>query len=64
MIWTVAEQIAAISEHVTLEPGDVIMTGTPSGVGLSTSTWLKAGDVLEAEITGLGALTVRIVDDC
>jgi 2-keto-4-pentenoate hydratase/2-oxohepta-3-ene-1,7-dioic acid hydratase in catechol pathway len=63
MIWTVAEQIAAISEHVTLEPGDVIMTGTPSGVGLSTGTWLKAGDVLEAEITGLGALTVQIVDD-
>jgi len=63
MIWTVAEQIAAISEHVTLEPGDVIMTGTPDGVGLSSGTWLKAGDVLEAEITGLGTLTVQIVDD-
>jgi 2-keto-4-pentenoate hydratase/2-oxohepta-3-ene-1,7-dioic acid hydratase in catechol pathway len=63
MIWNVAEQIAHISQHVTLEPGDVIMTGTPEGVGLSTGTWLKAGDVLEAEITGLGALTVQIVDD-
>jgi 2-keto-4-pentenoate hydratase/2-oxohepta-3-ene-1,7-dioic acid hydratase in catechol pathway len=63
MIWNVAEQIARISEHVTLEPGDVIMTGTPEGVGLSTGTWLKVGDVLEAEITGLGALTVQIVDD-
>ena len=63
MIWTVAEQIAAISEHVTVEPGDVIMTGTPAGVGLSTSTWLKVGDVLEAEITGLGTLTVQIADD-
>jgi 2-keto-4-pentenoate hydratase/2-oxohepta-3-ene-1,7-dioic acid hydratase in catechol pathway len=63
MIWTVAEQIACISEHVTLEPGDVIMTGTPAGVGLSTGTWLKAGDVLEAEVTGLGALTVQISDD-
>jgi 2-keto-4-pentenoate hydratase/2-oxohepta-3-ene-1,7-dioic acid hydratase in catechol pathway len=63
MIWNVAEQIAHISEHVTLEPGDVIMTGTPEGVGLSTGTWLKVGDVLEAEITGLGALTVQIVDD-
>jgi 2-keto-4-pentenoate hydratase/2-oxohepta-3-ene-1,7-dioic acid hydratase in catechol pathway len=63
MIWTVAEQIACISEHVTLEPGDVIMTGTPAGVGLSTGTWLKAGDVLAAEITGLGALTVQIADD-
>ena len=58
-----AEQIAAISEHVTVEPGDVIMTGTPAGVGLSTGTWLKVGDVLEAEITGLGTLTVQIADD-
>jgi len=63
MIWDVAEQIAYISEHVTLEPGDVIMTGTPAGVGLSTGTWLKAGDRLEAEITGLGTLTVQITDD-
>ena len=63
MIWDVAEQIAHISEHVTLEPGDVIMTGTPAGVGLSTSTWLKVGDLLEAEITGLGTLTVQITDD-
>jgi 2-keto-4-pentenoate hydratase/2-oxohepta-3-ene-1,7-dioic acid hydratase in catechol pathway len=63
MIWTVAEQIAAISDHVTVEPGDVIMTGTPAGVGLSSGTWLKVGDVLEAEITGLGMLTVQIADD-
>jgi 2-keto-4-pentenoate hydratase/2-oxohepta-3-ene-1,7-dioic acid hydratase in catechol pathway len=63
MIWDVAEQIAHISEHVTLEPGDVIMTGTPAGVGLSTGTWLKVGDLLEAEITGLGTLTVQITDD-
>ena len=63
MIWDVAEQIAHISEHVTLEPGDVIMTGTPAGVGLSTGTWLKVGDLLEAEITGLGTLTGQITDD-
>jgi 2-keto-4-pentenoate hydratase/2-oxohepta-3-ene-1,7-dioic acid hydratase in catechol pathway len=63
MIWNVAEQIACITEHVTLEPGDVIMTGTPAGVGLSTGTWLKIGDVLEAEITGLGTLTVQIAED-
>jgi 2-keto-4-pentenoate hydratase/2-oxohepta-3-ene-1,7-dioic acid hydratase in catechol pathway len=60
MIWDVAEQIERISEHVTLEPGDVIMTGTPAGVGLSTGTWLKVGDLLEAEITGLGTLTVQV----
>jgi 2-keto-4-pentenoate hydratase/2-oxohepta-3-ene-1,7-dioic acid hydratase in catechol pathway len=63
MIWDVAEQITRISEHVTLEPGDVIMTGTPAGVGLSTGTWLKVGDLLEAEITGLGSLTVQIAGD-
>lgn len=63
MIWDVAEQIERISEHVTLEPGDVIMTGTPAGAGLSTGSWLKAGDLLEAEISGLGTLTVQITDD-
>jgi 2-keto-4-pentenoate hydratase/2-oxohepta-3-ene-1,7-dioic acid hydratase in catechol pathway len=63
MIWSIAEQIALISQHVTLEPGDVIMTGTPSGVGLSTGTWLAAGDRLEARISGLGALRVEIVED-
>jgi 2-keto-4-pentenoate hydratase/2-oxohepta-3-ene-1,7-dioic acid hydratase in catechol pathway len=63
MIWDVAEQVALISEHLTLEPGDVIMTGTPAGVGLATGTWLKVGDRLEGRITGLGSLTVDIVDD-
>jgi len=63
MIWSVAEQVVRISEHVTLEPGDVIMTGTPAGVGLATGTWLAVGDRLEGRITGLGASTVQIVDD-
>ena len=36
MIWPVPELVSLISEHVTLEPGDVVLTGTPSGVGLST----------------------------
>jgi 2-keto-4-pentenoate hydratase/2-oxohepta-3-ene-1,7-dioic acid hydratase in catechol pathway len=39
MIWSIAEQIEAITQHVTLEPGDILMTGTPSGVGLSTGTY-------------------------
>jgi 2-keto-4-pentenoate hydratase/2-oxohepta-3-ene-1,7-dioic acid hydratase in catechol pathway len=63
MIWDVSEQIVRISEHVTLEPGDVVMTGTPAGVGLSTGTWLHVGDRIEGQITGLGTLTVHIVDD-
>jgi 2-keto-4-pentenoate hydratase/2-oxohepta-3-ene-1,7-dioic acid hydratase in catechol pathway len=63
MIWPVPELIAHISEHLTLEPGDVIMTGTPSGVGLATGTWLKVGDRLEGRISGLGSLTVEIAED-
>jgi 2-keto-4-pentenoate hydratase/2-oxohepta-3-ene-1,7-dioic acid hydratase in catechol pathway len=62
MIWSLPEQIARISKHVTLEPGDIILTGTPSGVGLSTGTWLAAGDHLEGRITGLGSLQVEIVE--
>ena len=63
MIWSVPEQIARISEHMTLEPGDVILTGTPAGVGLSTGTWMNVGDRLDAEISGLGSLHVEIVED-
>jgi 2-keto-4-pentenoate hydratase/2-oxohepta-3-ene-1,7-dioic acid hydratase in catechol pathway len=62
MIWSIAEQIEAITQHVTLEPGDILMTGTPSGVGLSTGTYLKVGDRIDAEIEGLGCLTVEIAE--
>jgi 2-keto-4-pentenoate hydratase/2-oxohepta-3-ene-1,7-dioic acid hydratase in catechol pathway len=61
MIWPVPELLARISEHVTLEPGDVVLTGTPAGVGLSTGTWMNVGDRLDGEITGLGTLHVEIV---
>ena len=54
-----AEQIAAVSQHVTLEPGDILLTGTPAGVGLTTGTFLNVGDQLEAEIEGLGVLDHR-----
>jgi 2-keto-4-pentenoate hydratase/2-oxohepta-3-ene-1,7-dioic acid hydratase in catechol pathway len=63
MIWSLPEQIAAITEHVTLEPGDILLTGTPAGVGLATGTFLKVGDVVDAEIEGLGRLTFEIVPD-
>ncbi len=56
MIFSVAETVAWISQFVTLEPGDVIATGTPSGVGATTETYLKAGDVVEMEVKGLGVL--------
>ena len=63
MIWSLAEQISAVSDHVTLEPGDVILTGTPAGVGLGSNTFLHVGDKVEAEIEGLGRLSVEIVPD-
>jgi 2-keto-4-pentenoate hydratase/2-oxohepta-3-ene-1,7-dioic acid hydratase in catechol pathway len=61
MIWPVPELVSRISEHVTLEPGDVVLTGTPAGVGLSTGVWTQVGDRLRGEITGLGSLEVEIV---
>jgi 2-keto-4-pentenoate hydratase/2-oxohepta-3-ene-1,7-dioic acid hydratase in catechol pathway len=61
MIWPVPELVSRISEHVTLEPGDVVLTGTPAGVGLSTGVWTQVGDRLRGEITGLGSLQVEIV---
>ncbi|HEX2217018.1 MAG TPA: fumarylacetoacetate hydrolase family protein [Xanthobacteraceae bacterium] len=55
MIWNVPEVIEKLSEMVTLEAGDVIMTGTPAGVGPTV-----AGDTLACEIEGVGRLTVAI----
>lgn len=61
MIWNVAEQISLISEHVTLEAGDIVLTGTPSGVGMATNSYLKIGDRVEAHIDSLGELCIDVV---
>ena len=60
MIHSVAEQIARASEIMTLDPGDVLLTGTPSGVGVPKGTFLKAGDRVEAEIERIGRLSLTI----
>ena len=62
MIWPVAETVAYLSEILTLEPGDIIATGTPAGVGLVRvpPLWLKPDDVVEIEIEGLGMLRNRV----
>jgi 2-keto-4-pentenoate hydratase/2-oxohepta-3-ene-1,7-dioic acid hydratase in catechol pathway len=59
MIFTVAEIIAYITKTMTLEPGDLIATGTPAGVGVfrDPPVLLKAGDEVTIEIDGLGSLT-------
>jgi 2,4-didehydro-3-deoxy-L-rhamnonate hydrolase len=56
MIWTVREQIAYLSTIVTLEPGDVVATGTPTGVGMGRGIYLKDGDRITATIDGIGTL--------
>ncbi|MBS0417871.1 MAG: fumarylacetoacetate hydrolase family protein [Proteobacteria bacterium] len=56
MIWTVREQIAYLSTIVTLKPGDVIATGTPTGVGMGRGIFLKPGDVMTASVEGIGLL--------
>ena len=58
MIFSVAEIISYISRHFTLEPGDVICTGTPQGVilGMADKVWLRAGDRVTVEVGGLGQL--------
>ena len=55
LIWSVAETIATLSQAWTLQPGDLIFTGTPAGVGA-----VVAGDLIEGRIAGLGLLQVRI----
>lgn len=62
MIWSLAEQLVGITEHLTLEPGDVVSTGTPAGVGLRTGNFLKVGDKIDAEIGPLGKLSVEVIE--
>ncbi|WP_040288692.1 fumarylacetoacetate hydrolase family protein [Alicyclobacillus hesperidum] len=62
MIFSVAEVIADLSQVMTLEPGDLIYTGTPEGVilGMDDQRWLDAGDEIVCEIDGLGRLCTRL----
>jgi 2-keto-4-pentenoate hydratase/2-oxohepta-3-ene-1,7-dioic acid hydratase in catechol pathway len=65
LIYSIPQIIAFCSDFTTLSPGDVIATGTPEGVGHSRKPplWMKAGDVLEVEISSIGTLRVLIVDE-
>ena len=56
MIWNVPDMISYLSRYFTLAPGDVILSGTPSGVGA-----VQPGDRMEAMIEGLGSLTITVV---
>jgi 2-keto-4-pentenoate hydratase/2-oxohepta-3-ene-1,7-dioic acid hydratase in catechol pathway len=63
MIFSVADSIAYISQLMTLEPGDIIATGTPEGVGFKRNppVFLRPGDVVEVEIEGIGSLKNPVV---
>ncbi len=59
MIFGVAEVVAFVSQAITLEPGDLIITGTPAGVGAfrDPPVWMKPGDEITIEIEGIGSIT-------
>lgn len=64
MIFDCAKVISYASKYIALEPGDLIFTGTPSGVALekdAAARWLKPGDVVEVEIEGIGTLANRMI---
>jgi 2-keto-4-pentenoate hydratase/2-oxohepta-3-ene-1,7-dioic acid hydratase in catechol pathway len=61
MIFSLAEQIAHLSARLTLHPGDLILTGTPAGVGMARKEFLKPGDVVRVWIEEIGTLTNTLV---
>ena len=65
LVFPVRKLIAILSECMTLEPGDVVVTGTPSGVGAARKppVWMKAGDKVEVHVPGLGTLSNTVTDE-
>jgi 2-keto-4-pentenoate hydratase/2-oxohepta-3-ene-1,7-dioic acid hydratase in catechol pathway len=65
MIFKVADLVSILSQTMTLEAGDVIVTGTPAGVGFARKPplWMKPGDVCEVEIEGIGTLSNPVADE-
>lgn len=65
MVFSCAAQLADLSSAMTMEPGDIVFTGTPGGVGalMSPKTWLRAGDVVRVEIEGIGFIENVVVDE-
>jgi 2-keto-4-pentenoate hydratase/2-oxohepta-3-ene-1,7-dioic acid hydratase in catechol pathway len=63
MIYDIYDQIAYLSQVMTLEPGDLIATGTPAGVGIAAQRFMKEGDVVRVSVDGLGAIENRFVNE-
>ena len=65
-MFPLAESLVYLTEGMTLEPGDILLTGTPSGVGHARKpepVWMKPGDVCEIEVEGVGVLSNPIEDE-
>jgi 2-keto-4-pentenoate hydratase/2-oxohepta-3-ene-1,7-dioic acid hydratase in catechol pathway len=62
MIFSIQEQIEFLSSRITLMPGDVILTGTPAGVGIARNKFLKSGDVVRQSIENIGEFSFEIID--
>lgn len=60
MIFDIREQLVTLSAIMTLDPGDVVLTGTPAGVGFPKRTFLAIGDNIDAEIESIGTLSVQV----
>jgi 2-keto-4-pentenoate hydratase/2-oxohepta-3-ene-1,7-dioic acid hydratase in catechol pathway len=66
LMFPVAESLVYLTEGMTLEPGDILFTGTPSGVGHARKpepVWMKAGDTAEVEVEGIGVLRNPVEDE-
>jgi 2-keto-4-pentenoate hydratase/2-oxohepta-3-ene-1,7-dioic acid hydratase in catechol pathway len=63
LIFDCFDQVATLSTAFTLEPGDIVSTGTPSGVGVTQQQWLVPGDVVRVEIAGIGAIENRVIEE-
>jgi 2-keto-4-pentenoate hydratase/2-oxohepta-3-ene-1,7-dioic acid hydratase in catechol pathway len=65
LLFQIPELIARVSEAMTLKPGDILVTGTPAGVGFARKPplFMKYGDVCEIEVEGIGLLKNPIVDE-
>ena len=61
LVFDIWDQVAELSQAMTLKPGDILFTGTPGGVGMATQTFLRPGDVMRCEIDRLGAIENKVV---
>jgi 2-keto-4-pentenoate hydratase/2-oxohepta-3-ene-1,7-dioic acid hydratase in catechol pathway len=61
MLYSIPEQLSTISRYITLEPGDIVFTGSPAGSGASIGQYLQPGDRIRAEIEQVGTLHVEVV---